>query len=87
MGDVSRLLSRESGASGVFSDMRALEASTLASAAMPMHHFVEDGLHQLAGMAAEVCGTDTLVFTGGFSANASRACVDASVAWLGLVDV
>ena len=92
--DVSRLLLRESGLlalsgpTGVSSDMRETEASTLDSAAMAVHHFVEHVLRKLTGMAAALCGIDTLVFTGGFSANAaaSRACTDASVAWLGLVD-
>ena len=90
--DVSRLLFRESGLlglSGVSSDMRELEASRLASAAMAIDYFVEHALRELAGMAAALRGIDTLVFTGGIGehATALRARVVAGAAWLGPIDV
>ena len=90
--DVSRLLFRESGLlglSGVSSDMRELEASSLASAAMAIDYFVEHALRELAGMAAALRGIDTLVFTGGIGEHAAhlRARIVAGAAWLGPVDV
>jgi acetate kinase len=90
--DVSRLLFRESGLlglSGVSSDMRELEASSLASAAMAVDYFVEHVLRELAGMAAALRGIDTLVFTGGIGENAAalRARIVEGAAWMGPVDV
>jgi acetate kinase len=90
--DVSRLLFRESGLlglSGVSSDMRELEASSLASAAMAVDYFVEYALRELAGMAAALRGIDTLVFTGGIgehSAAVRQRIVDGT-AWMGPVHV
>lgn len=90
--DVSRLLFRESGLlglSGVSGDMRELEASSLASAAMAIDYFVEHALRELAGMAAALRGIDTLVFTGGIGEHAAglRARIVAGAAWLGPIDV
>ena len=86
--DVERLLFRESGLrglSGVSSDMRELEASTAASAAMAIDYFVEQVLRELAGMAAALRGIDRLVFTGGIGENAAglRERIVAGAAWLG----
>jgi acetate kinase len=90
--DVTRLLFRESGLlglSGVSSDMRALEASSAASAAMAIDYFVEHALRELAAMAAALRGIDTLVFTGGIGENAAglRARIVEGAAWMGEVDV
>lgn len=90
--DVSRLLFRESGLlglSGVSSDMRELEASSLAAAAMAVDYFVEHVLRELAGMAAALRGIDTLVFTGGIGENAAalRARIKAGASWMGPVAV
>ena len=90
--DLSRLLFRESGLlglSGVSSDMRELEASSLSSAAMAVDYFVEHALRELAGMAAALRGIDTLVFTGGIGENAAalRARIVAGAAWMGPVAV
>ena len=90
--DVSRLLYEESGLlglSGVSSDMRELEASGLASAAMAIDYFVEHALRELAAMAAAVRGIDTLVFTGGIGENAAalRARIVQGAAWMGPIDV
>jgi len=90
--DVSRLLFRESGLlglSGVSSDMRELEASSLAAAAMAVDYFVEHVLRELAGMAAALRGIDTLVFTGGIGENAAalRARIKAGASWMGPVVV
>ena len=87
--DVSRLLFRESGLlglSGVSSDMRELEASSLASAAMAIDYFVEHVLRELAGMAAALRGIDTLVFTGGIGENSARlrARIVEGAAWMRL---
>ena len=87
--DVTRLLFRESGLlglSGVSSDMRELEASSLASAAMAIDYFVEHVLRELAAMAAALRGIDTLVFTGGIGENAAalRARIVDGAAWMGL---
>jgi len=90
--DVSRLLFSESGLlglSGVSSDMRELEASSLASAAMAIDYFVEHALRELAGMAAALRGVDTLVFTGGIGEHAAtvrQRIVDGMV-WMGKVEV
>ena len=65
--EVSRLLFRESGLlglSGVSSEVRELEASSLASASMAIDYFVERVLRELAAMAAALRGIETLVFTG-----------------------
>jgi acetate kinase len=90
--DVSRLLFRESGLlglSGVSSDMRELEASSLASAAMAIDYFVEHALRELAGMAAALRGIDTLVFTGGIGEHAAgvRLRIVDGAAWMGALDV
>jgi acetate kinase len=90
--DVSRLLFRESGLlglSGLSSDMRELEASSLASAALAIDYFVEHVLRELAAMAAAVRGIDTLVFTGGIGEHAAhlRARIVEGAAWMGPVDV
>ncbi|HEY4067003.1 MAG TPA: acetate kinase, partial [Burkholderiaceae bacterium] len=92
--EVTRLLFRESGLlglSGLSSDMRALEASSLASAAMAIDYFVEHVLRELAAMAAALRGIDTLVFTGGIGENAAglRARIVDGAAWMlsGAVDV
>ena len=87
--EVTRLLFRESGLlglSGVSSDMRELEASSLASAAMAVDYFVEHVLRELAGMAAALRGIDTLVFTGGIGENSARlrARIVEGAAWMGL---
>ena len=90
--EVSRLLFRESGLlglSGVSSDMRELEASTEANAAMAVDYFVEHVLRELAGMVAALRGIDTLVFTGGIGENAAhlRERIIEGAAWMGPVDV
>ena len=90
--EVSRLLFRESGLlglSGVSSDMRELEASTEANAAMAVDYFVEHALRELAGMVAALRGIDTLVFTGGIGENAAhlRERIIAGAAWMGAIDV
>ncbi len=90
--EVSRLLFRESGLlglSGVSSDMRELEASTEARAAMAVDYFVEHVLRELAGMVAALRGIDTLVFTGGIGENAAhlRKRIIEGAAWMGPVDV
>ena len=90
--DVSRLLFRESGLlglSGVSGDLRELEASSLAQAAMAIDYFVEHALRELASMAAALRGIDTLVFTGGIGEHAAslRARIVAGAAWMGPVDV
>ena len=90
--EVSRLLFRESGLlglSGVSSDMRELEASTEANAAMAVDYFIEHVLRELAGMVAALRGIDTLVFTGGIGENAAhlRERIIEGAAWMGPVDV
>ena len=90
--EVQRLLFRESGLlglSGVSSDMRELEASSVPAAAMAVDYFVEHALRELAGMVAALRGIDTLVFTGGIGEHAAavRARIVAGAAWLGAADV
>ena len=87
--DISQLLNRESGLlglSGVSSDMRTLQASTLPGARMAVDYFVEHILRELAGMVAALRGIDRLVFTGGIGENdvALRERVMIGAAWLGL---
>ena len=72
--EVSRLLFRESGLlglSGLSSDMRELEASSLASTAMAIDYVVEQVPRELAAMAVALRGIDTLVFTGGIGEHAA----------------
>ena len=90
--EVARLLYRESGLlglSGLSSDMRELEASTAASAAMAVDYFVEHVLRELAGMVAALRGIDTLVFTGGIGEHAAalRERIIEGAAWIGPIDV
>jgi acetate kinase len=90
--EVARLLFREAGLlglSGLSSDMRELEASTAASAAMAVDYFVEHVLRELAGMAAALRGIDTLVFTGGIGEHAAslRERIIEGAAWIGPIDV
>ena len=90
--EVSRLLFRESGLlglSGVSSDMRELEASTEARAAMAVDYFIEHVLRELAGMVAALRGIDTLVFAGGIGENAThlRERIIEGAAWMGPVDM
>jgi len=90
--EVTRLLYRESGLlglSGLSSDMRELEASTAASAAMAVDYFVEHVLRELAGMVAALRGIDTLVFTGGIGEHAAalRERIVEGAAWIGPIDV
>jgi acetate kinase len=90
--DVERLLFRESGLlglSGVSSDMRELDASTVPAAAMAVDYFVEHALRELAGMVAALRGIDTLVFTGGIGEHATgvRQRIVDGAAWMGAVDV
>ena len=85
---VAQLLYRESGLlglSGVSSDMRAIEQSTLPAAALAIDYFVEHALRELAGMAAALRGIDLLVFTGGIGENAHavRQRIIDGAAWLG----
>ena len=85
---VAQLLYRESGLlglSGISSDMRAIEQSTLPAAAMAIDYFVEHALRELAGMAAALRGIDLLVFTGGIGENAHgiRQRIVEGAAWLG----
>ena len=87
--EISQLLNRESGLlglSGVSSDMRVLQASTLPSARMAIDYFVEHLLRELAGMVAALRGIDRLVFTGGIGENdaALRERVMNGAAWLGI---
>ena len=87
--DISQLLNRESGLlglSGVSSDMRTLQASTLPGARMAVDYFVEHILRELAGMVAALRGIDRLVFTGGIGENdvALRERVMTGASWLGL---
>ena len=89
--EVQRLLFRESGLlglSGVSSDMRELEASTVPAAAMAVDYFVEHTLRELAGMAAALRGIDTLIFTGGIGEHAAglRERIVAGAAWMGHFD-
>lgn len=86
--EIERLLYRESGLlglSGVSSDMRALEASTDARAAMAVDYFIEYALRELAGMVAALRGIDMLVFTGGIGENAAtvRDRIVDGAAWIG----
>ena len=88
--EVTRLLFRESGLLGllgVSNDMRALEGSPAASAAMAIDCFVEHALRELAGMAAALRGIETLVFTGGIGENAAglRARIVKDAVWMGEV--
>jgi acetate kinase len=90
--EVQRLLFRESGLlglSGVSSDMRELEASSVPAAAMAVDYFVEHALRELAGMVAALRGIDTLVFTGGIGEHAAgvRQRIAAGAAWMGVVEV
>jgi acetate kinase len=90
--DVTRLLYRESGLlglSGISSDMRELESSTLPAAKIAIDYFTEHVLRELAAMAAALRGIDTFVFTGGIGENAAglRARVVEGAAWMGPVDV
>lgn len=90
--EVAHLLFREAGLlglSGVSSDMRELEASTAASAAMAIDYFVEHVLRELAGMAAALRGIDTLIFTGGIGENAValRERIVRGAAWMVPFDV
>lgn len=86
---VTTLLFRESGLlglSGVSSDMRELEASTVPAAAEAIAHFAEQVVQNLGSLAAALRGIDAIVFTGGIGANATalRARILADAAWLGL---
>ena len=86
---VTKLLYRESGLlglSGVSSDMRELEASTVPAAALAIAHFVEQVVTNLGAMAAALRGFDALVFTGGIGENAVavRSRVLEGAAWMGL---
>ena len=90
--EVTRLLFRESGLlglSGVSSDMRELEGSSVPNAVMAVDYFVEHVLRELAGMAAALRGIDTLVFTGGIGENAAglRQRIVDGAAWMGAFDV
>ncbi len=87
--EISTVLNRESGLlglSGLSSDMRTLQASTLPGARLAIDYFVEHILRELAGMAAALRGIDLLVFTGGIGENdaALRARVIDGAAWLGI---
>ena len=89
---VTRLLTRESGLlglSGVSSDMRTLEASTLPAARLAIDYFVEYVIREIAGMAAALRGIDALVFTGGIGENAVavRERIVQEVRWLSLFTV
>lgn len=85
---VGQLLFRESGLlglSGESSDMRSIERSASASAALALDYFVEYALRELATMASALRGIDLLVFTGGIGENATRIrqrIIDGA-AWLG----
>ena len=87
---ITTLLYRESGLlglSGVSSDMRVLEASSVPAAADAIAHFVEQVVQQLGRMVAAMRGIDALVFTGGIGENAAalRGRILADSAWLGLL--
>ena len=87
--EISQLLNHESGLlglSGVSSDMRALQASTMPGARMAIDYFVEHILRELAGMVAALRGIDRLVFTGGIGENdaALRERVMIGASWLGI---
>jgi acetate kinase len=87
---VQNLLYRESGLkglSGVSNDMRELEASGDAGAALAIDHFVHR-IRLYAGMlAAALGGLDAFVFTAGIGENSAmiRARVAEKLAWLGAV--
>jgi acetate kinase len=86
---ITTLLFRESGLlglSGVSSDMRELEASSVPAAAEAIAHFVEQVVQQIGTMAAALRGLDAIVFTGGIGENSSavRQRVMAGLAWLGV---
>jgi acetate kinase len=86
---VEKLLFRESGLlgmSGVSSDMRELEASSEAAAALAIGHFCEQVVQQMGSLAAALRGVDAIVFTGGIGENAAelRERVLADCGWLGV---
>ena len=87
--EVTELLFRQSGLlglSGLSSDMRELEASTLPAAQLAIDHFIEQVVQQIGRMAAALRGTDAIVFTGGIGENATalRQRILAQCAWMGL---
>ena len=89
---VTHLLTRESGLlglSGLSSDLRALEASSLPAAREAIDYFVEYVARDIASMAAALRGIDALVFTGGIGENAAliRERIVQEARWLGFFTV
>lgn len=86
---VTDLLYRRSGLlglSGISHDMRELQASTDPWAARAIDYFVFRLRRELGGLAAALCGLDTLVFCGGIGEHAAgiRQRVCDGFGWLGL---
>lgn len=88
-GEVSRLLSRESGLkglSGISGDMRTLETSTDPAAAFAIDLYCYRIVREAGSLAAALGGLDAVVFTGGVGENSARIRerVMAGLGWLGL---
>ncbi len=86
---ITELLYRQSGLlglSGLSSDMRELEGSTLPAAQLAIDHFVEQVVQHIGRMAAALRGIDAIVFTGGIGENAAavRGRIVTQCAWMGL---
>ncbi len=74
-GALSDLLYTQSGLkglSGLSSDMRELEGSSLPEAREAIDYLVARVRHELGGLAAEMSGVDTIVMTGGIGQHAWR---------------
>jgi acetate kinase len=86
---VEDILYRQSGLkglSGLTSDMRTLEAAGTPEAEEAIAYFVQAIRRELGGLAADLGGLDTLVFTGGIGENSWRVRERATEAldWLGI---
>jgi acetate kinase len=87
--EVETLLYKKSGLlgiSGISNDMRALLASSEASAALAVDYFVYRVAKEVGALAAVLGGLDALVFTAGIGENSPeiRHRVCAACAWLGV---
>jgi acetate kinase len=87
--EVETLLYKKSGLlgiSGISNDMRALLASSEASAALAVGYFVYRVAKEVGALAAVLGGLDALVFTAGIGENSPeiRHRVCAACAWLGV---
>jgi acetate kinase len=86
---IEDILYRQSGLkglSGLTSDMRTLEAAGTPEAEEAIDYFVQSIRRELGGLAADLGGLDTLVFTGGIGENSWRVRERATetMDWLGI---